>query len=94
VNKRTEQLPVQKTIFEEDAFRVFPNPAKDRINLDLSMLNELRSVQLLTVAGQHLKQIAPGNLDQPIDISDLPKGIYIIVVETAEGMLHKKFVKE
>ncbi len=94
VDTRAEQLPESETTFSKDAFQVFPNPATDKINLDLSGLNAVRSVNMVTVMGQHLKQIEPNNLDRPIDVSDLPKGIYIIVVETEKGLLNKKFAKE
>ncbi len=84
----------EKVSSYEDAFEVFPNPAHDRINLDLSKLKSIHSVIVYTIMGQRMKQIDPVNLNRPIDISSLARGIYIVAIETDKGVLNKKFFKE
>lgn len=56
--------------------------------------NELKSVQLYDVSGKlHANHSVAGN-QADIQISNMPKGIYLVAVSTVEGNKTFKFVKQ
>ncbi len=96
-DERTElsgSMESEKILSYEDAFEVFPNPAHDIINVDLSKLKQVYAISIYTVMGQRIKQVDRANINRPIDIASLAHGIYIIAIETDKGILNKKFFKE
>lgn len=82
--------------------RLYPNPARTSLRVDLpaqsrvtgpiTTLNALGQAILLSeaIVGVH------GNSARALtlDVSDLPKGAYFVVVPTEEGSLHGRFIKE
>lgn len=69
---------------------VFPNPASDFINIKSNEV--IKSVQLYNASGALVK--TENNNSSKIDISALPKGNYIISIETKSGIETKKIIKE
>ena len=83
---------------EQGELRIFPNPADDLIYLALDASRELPvSIQLFTADGRLLIEqettLLP-NQALPIDIADLPKGIYFVQVTTATDRVSAKVVVE
>ena len=68
----------------------YPNPAKTELNLNVSP-NDIVESSISNLIGQVL--IKTKNQDR-IDISDLPKGIYIITISIGKLNLTQKFIKE
>jgi len=59
---------------------VFPNPASD--NLTISLLDEQARLIVYNLNGQILfNQILPGQTNTPVDVSFLPEGLYIGVIQ-------------
>ena len=86
-----------------DAFRVFPNPANEMLNVDIStelnakgIINDIElNVEITSVMGKIVKKIQSTDLTAgTINIADLEKGIYFISVNTGDKKMVKKFVKE
>jgi hypothetical protein len=73
--------------------KVYPNPALDKIyfNSD-SHLSGLSKIKIMDPAGKIIMEESFNKLET-LDISFLDKGIYILEVETSEGILIKKIVK-
>ncbi len=76
---------------------VSPNPSSDKLILDLSSIKDnLTSVEIYDVQGKFVKSVEKvivGKMS-PIDISDIPKGNYILKVSTKEGSITKNFIKQ
>ena len=69
--------------------KIYPNPAKNWVRID--GVSAIKSVQIFSIQGQLMKK----SPQKEIDISDLEKGIYLLVVEYTEGGRSRvKFVKE
>jgi len=72
------------------SFRVFPNPANEiiRVQLDQSPLNKQYNIRLMNMVGQtlftHKKESTEGSLQTEIDLSGIPNGIYILMVNSSE----------
>ena len=72
---------------------IFPNPASQTIQIKgIDLLLNKANYQLTDLNGKTIKQ---GKLDaETIDISRLPKGIYMLSLYTDEGIINEKIVVE
>ncbi|WP_353777525.1 T9SS type A sorting domain-containing protein [Winogradskyella sp. 3972H.M.0a.05] len=74
----------------DNLISVYPNPANDKIFLDVSSSILIESFSLYDLRGSRLL-----NLNQSLDIIDismLPSGIYILNLETDRGVITKKLI--
>ncbi len=71
-------------------FSIYPNPANNvlRINTNQS----IEEINIYNVSGSLVRTIL--NNTSTINISDLNKGMYILVVKTEEGIKQTRFIKE
>lgn len=70
---------------------VYPNPAKDVLNISVNDLNA-ESVQILTVDGQLVYTITVDSSTTKVDTSVLAAGVYLVKVITMEGTVVKQVV--
>lgn len=77
-----------------DGFFVYPNPSNDLFNIDLTTINNPISIEVYDNIGKLV--IAKKNTmsNDMIDLSNAPKGIYLVKVNTAEKSLVKKIILE
>jgi polyhydroxybutyrate depolymerase len=78
--------------FSHSVINVYPNPAKNQINIDLdNMYDEIHEIKIYDIVG---KEITKSNL-KTIDITNLQSGIYQISVTIKSGKsINSKFIKE
>ena len=69
---------------EIESFKLFPNPAKNRISFNINPIKK----QIFDVTGKLVK--VENNSKNTMDISTLKSGIYIVKVQTEEGNIHFK----
>jgi len=69
---------------------LFPNPSKDNITIEIPSAITIEKVSFINALGQKV-MIATSN---QINVSALSAGIYQVVIETNEGLAHKKFIKK
>lgn len=68
---------------------IFPNPAKDIVNLS----EEVSNIRITELSGKILKQVS--NSEKSINVAKLAKGTYIITATTKAGeVINKKLIKE
>jgi outer membrane protein assembly factor BamB len=79
---------IENISFEE--YTIYPNPAKDY--LSISGLNENTNVAIYDMTSKLIYNKHVSN--NQIDISNFQSGIYIVKIETAKGIITKKFVKQ
>jgi hypothetical protein len=71
---------------------VFPNPTSERITIQYPGMN---SVTISNVVGQTVGSLEfQGTNQEVIDVSDLKEGVYLIILDTADGSVSSRFVKE
>jgi hypothetical protein len=74
---------------------VFPNPAKDKLNISLTGYEGVSEMRLFDVNGRQISSKRTSHVNSMIDVSTLTKGIYFIKVVTANGdVLSQKIVKQ
>ncbi len=74
--------------------KLYPNPAKDELNLDIPESMNVRGIRILSVNGAEVKQARTLNDFETIDISTLLPGIYFLSIQTDEEVINKKFIKQ
>lgn len=70
---------------------IFPNPTTTILNISMEELRPSK-VSIYNVVGQEI--YTSSMFKEEIDISILPNGIYILTLETSEGIVRKKIKKE
>ena len=90
-NNSIKWAPAVNTAVEEvklsNLYQVYPNPTSSSIYVN--GLN-IKEIEILTPYG---KSVMKTNL-QNINLSNLPKGIYMIKINSANGTIVKKLIKE
>jgi hypothetical protein len=81
---------IDNTLLNEIA--VYPNPADDVLNIELPEQLKIKQMQLINSLGQIVWSQKPESNLMTIDVAALPKGIYLLAVETENGILKKKIV--
>ncbi|MEP6594442.1 MAG: T9SS type A sorting domain-containing protein [Ginsengibacter sp.] len=79
------------------ALQVFPNPARDILFVQAIGGNENAIIQIIDIGGRKLKEIKVGlngNTSLSVDISNLPTGIYNLVLNKQEKTWTRQFIKE
>jgi hypothetical protein len=73
--------------FNKDRVKIYPVPSTDIVNFEKGMF-----LGLTEMSGKHI-DVKKSN-DNSIDISDLPKGTYIVRLNVDGKIFHKKIVKK
>ncbi len=78
-------------ILSASSFEVYPNPTKGIVNIKSDLdKSQWTSVEVINTAGQVVKQIAKGDFNSNIDLSSQANGLYLIRINTTEGVAIKK----
>lgn len=86
-----------KDVTKNDIFRIYPNPAQDRLNVKLNQLTAGKyNIHIASLDGKSVisstSNFASGEMT--IDISNLAKGIYTLNVENGTDSQVVRFVKK
>ena len=73
-------------------FTLYPNPAKEVLNIQSKNSLEIQSIEIYNLLGQVV--LAVPNTTNAIDVSNLKTGTYFVKVNTEKGSSNTKFVKE
>ncbi|MDZ7740641.1 MAG: T9SS type A sorting domain-containing protein [Bacteroidota bacterium] len=81
------------------ALQIYPNPAKDKLNISLNKKDErVLQIEIFSVTGSrmHTEKIEQGCgiFDISIDVSKLPKGMYIVRINDGEDSVNKRILIE
>ncbi|MBP5443869.1 MAG: T9SS type A sorting domain-containing protein [Treponema sp.] len=76
----------------ESTLKVFPNPASEQLNVTCG--EEMQSLALFNPTGQRVRQMEPCGTEAQIPLSGLPRGLYLLRVQTASGSAVRKVVVE
>lgn len=77
---------------EKTTLKIYPNPAKDKINLMFPDDIEIQNIQLLDMTGKVVKT-HKSNFNE-INIQGIEKGIYLLSVKTTSNIITQKVVVE
>jgi len=78
---------------DEGQIRLYPNPAKDLLFVDVSLPGE-SEMSFIDIYGKEVKKLRIEQKSR-IDVSGLNKGIYFLVISSREQIIYKtKFIKD
>ncbi|PWN69230.1 T9SS C-terminal target domain-containing protein [Chryseobacterium phosphatilyticum] len=86
-------LSVSEAKTREDNLLVYPNPVREsfKIDLPISYSKNNTRVSVVDMSGKHIKTFEAGK--ESYDVSDLPKGVYFIVISDNNNKIMKKIEK-
>jgi len=80
-----------------DHWIIYPNPCKEQLIISSVLADhENYNLEILDVTGKQMKKITNETpyQNQHIDMSDLPNGLYILIINSKKGRAVKKFIRE
>lgn len=78
---------------KENLFAMYPNPATNHVVIDLERQDAIHAIEFFQIDGKASKSINSifyGKAD--IDVSDLPKGLYLVRIQTANQFAMEKLL--
>ncbi len=98
---RLKQMDVDGTFAYSDAIQliaktatvqIFPNPVTEVLNYQFTDVQEVERVQLFDVNGKLVRETTA--VTGQLSMTDLPKGVYLFVLETAGERVQQRIVKQ
>ncbi len=88
-------IPLSTQDFISDKFNLYPNPAKNIVNITNTENIEVERITVFDVNGKliYTKMYTNESTIQ-LDVSTLAAGTYLLHIDTTEGMVIKKLVKD
>lgn len=85
---------VAQNPIKDSGFVIFPNPTADIINIQSKEKVKINDVEVYDLSGKRLMGNSFNNYTVQLDIKNLIKGIYIIVIKTENTVVTKKVIKK
>ncbi len=81
-----------KTSGNNNQFAVYPNPATNNFTIDFAKLKQAANLKIINTIGQEIynEKIESGNAVKTVNTSNWPNAMYIIEVETKDGIITDK----
>ena len=76
----------------ENQVNIFPNPAKDRLHIEIKESLNIHAISLINIQGQIIRCYEPTTTQ--FDVSGIAEGIYFIILSSSEGDIVKKVLIE
>ncbi len=80
----------KKLKMDNEFFHISPNPASDVVNVFSSF--KIHDLSIYATDGRLMKRERVDGLSKNVDISMLPKGMYIVRATTVHGMAYGRLV--
>lgn len=79
-----------------EAISLYPNPVGSTLTVELPGLETIESLTLRTLVGVPVLQptIRPRQRSVTLDVSQLPKGLYLLQIQAPNGTANRKIIKE
>jgi len=81
-------------VLSDQGFDIYPNPAKNQVTIELNTVSVNASILITDLSGRVLKTQSMHDRKESINISDLPKGSYLIRVSDKDSNFRKMLIKE
>ena len=82
--------PLAVSLVDENGMAIFPNPVKDVLTINYD--KAISQIDVYDVNGKLVKTFT--TVDNTINVSDLSEGVYMLNIQTEEGLIVRKIVKE
>jgi hypothetical protein len=89
---RGGELALSNTPFQQQKMVLYPNPVEDGITVILPENSSPVSYTIIDITGKKVLQISASNAS--INVQNLEKGIYFLIVNSESGDYVSKFIKK
>ncbi|MBK0403667.1 PKD domain-containing protein [Adhaeribacter sp. BT258] len=76
--------------FENGLIKIYPNPAKNYLQVEIPATEKVTAIQLTNAIGQVIAKQKPDAGATRFNVANLPAGIYFVKISNAEGSIIKK----
>ena len=83
---------ITKIESDKKLVEIFPNPAKDRININITGYSGTSEILVFDVNGRLVVRNKTSNINSQLDISKLTSGLYLVKVFNGESVISEKKV--
>ncbi len=90
---QTGQIMKTPELLLPDVVKVFPNPTYDKIGFSIPPGKFLREVSLYSIDGGLIKQFSYTKANNTLDLSQFPKGSYVLQFDFGGDLVEKKIIK-
>ena len=92
----TRTTGIRNSMTDNTKIAIYPNPTKDNFSIDFSILKQASILRIFNTIGEEIytEEIAASTTIKDINTSNWTNGIYIIEVETKEGVNTQKLLIE
>ena len=73
----------------ENNVSIYPNPATEVLNVNAN--SNIQSVEVLNIMGQTIQSYSANDNNTQINISNLANGVYMVKINTENGVVNQKF---
>lgn len=83
------------TVSKNDRISIYPNPAREKITVNITNNNEEATITVVDITGKKLlsQKMMAGRNSLTIDVQQLPAGVYALLIQTQHGTESKQWVK-
>lgn len=74
--------------------QVFPNPCHQQFTLKLSNQPKNTALIIMDITGKSIQQKTVNAVNQTIDTSDIPAGVYLLQLQSDDKIYHYKLIKQ
>jgi len=85
-------MNVQQFQNDNNIIIIYPNPIRETINFNLPEDEKVVKVEILDLSGKEVLPLLP--VQEQMEISFLPKGEYLLLIETNKSFYRQKFLKQ
>ncbi len=94
ISEMTGKASVSQAPLASDTIEIYPNPTLDHASI-LAIGTYIMDVHVLNVLGENVLNVpAPQGADITLDLSKLPSGTYFLQIETQNGVVLRKVIRE
>lgn len=86
-----DQEMLSTSSFDLEQLKVYPNPTTEVFYISGSKIEQVNSVRAINTLGQSFEL---NYQNGKVDVAHLNKGVYIIQIETSQGVVNRKIVKK
>ncbi|WP_282032280.1 T9SS type A sorting domain-containing protein [Winogradskyella eximia] len=80
--------------FQDDTFKISPNPSKNKLNIKLPKASENMTLEVFDVLGKRIHKSTITQLSASVDVSNWKTGVYLVKVSNENESQTKRFIKQ
>jgi hypothetical protein len=78
----------------ETSLHIYPNPVNDKLYIETQTLTQTLNIEIYDIYGRCQQLSAVSSQSSVIDLSNLKSGIYFVKINTEEGNIVKRIIKQ